>query len=675
MPPPFATFKYKTVEPPKSPGDVPRYLKELLGGFFRRFLYLTGIVWDTGHWILFLLIFIALFQGIMPAVGLKITQQIQNALQDAYMENHTVEEFFASAAFMFLVFMFVYRILNSVISHVNNAVMRLAGELVVKNIKLRIMRKASELDLSSFDLPAFYEKLENANREAGNRPLQILSSSFNMLSAIISFVTYIIILLTLPSLWWSIFVVIAVSVPSAIINFKFRKKNFNYMRFRSKSRRQMNYYADIMVNKDMVKEIRMFDLSSTFISRYSTVFDSYFKGIRSLTLRENAWHILSTVIMSVTNCVFFCLIAIQVFSGQLKVGDYSLLTGALTSIAGAVGTFISTSATIYEGSLFIDNLISYMDEKPCLVPTLPEPAHVAHGGHTIEFRNVSFSYPGTDRQVIRNINLYLRPGETVVLVGLNGAGKTTLIKLLTRLYDPTEGVILLDGRDIREYDLKELYRLYGIIFQDFGKYAETVTENIHYGNIHKEVSEEEIRDAAEQADAGDYINRLPKGFETPLMRIFEEDGLELSIGQWQKLANARAFYADSEILILDEPTASLDPLAEQEIFNQFDRLRKEKTTIFVSHRLSSATIATKIVVLEYGAVIEEGTHPELMQKHGRYYELFTTQAKRYVEGDSAAQSSEDHPHSGRMRRRNTGMPQESAPDLTDMPDFQSPPDT
>ena len=233
--------------------------------------------------------------------------------------------------------------------------------------------------------------------------------------------------------------------------------------------------------------------------------------------------------------------------------------------------------------------------------------------------------------VIRVVNLTLREGETAVLVGLNGAGKTTLIKLITRLYDPTEGAIYLDGRDIRDYDLKDLYRMFGIIFQDFGKYAFSVKENIAFGDMSKELSEDDIMLAAKQSNSQAFIEKLPDGYETPLMRYFEDNGMELSIGQWQKLAIARAFYSDSDILILDEPTASLDPMAEQEIFNQFDTLRRDKTTIFVSHRLSSATTASKIIFLEDGTIVEEGTHRELMELGGKYHELFTTQAKRYIE--------------------------------------------
>ena len=215
--------------------------------------------------------------------------------------------------------------------------------------------------------------------------------------------------------------------------------------------------------------------------------------------------------------------------------------------------------------------------------------------------------------------------------GFLGAGKTTLIKLLTRLYDPTSGEILLDGKNIKSYDVAELYKIFGIIFQDFGKYAMSVSENIALGQIDKGVIEKDIELAAKQADAEKFINALPDGYNTPLMRWFEDNGIELSIGQWQKLSIARAFYSDSDILILDEPTASLDPMAEQQIFNQFDELKKDKTSIFVSHRLSSATIADKIVVLEKGAVVEIGNHHELIKKDGHYRKMFETQAKRYKE--------------------------------------------
>ncbi len=625
-------YNFDRVTPPRNIRDVGRYLKELLGGFFGRFAYIVSLVWQTGHWILFLLTFVAVFKGVTPVIGALISKSVLNELHSVIQTGALpASEFWSSPVFYLLIFLFVYRILLQIINHISNSLNRIAGEKVVKQVKMQIMEKSKNLDVASFDQPAFYEKMENANREAGSRPLNVLSQTFGIVSTVIEFVSYLVILLAAPGLAWATLVILAISIPSAVVNFIYRRKNFQYMRHRSKERRQMSYYSDLLVNKDLVKEVRMFDLGDTFIKRYLDVFTQYYKGLRRLILSESAWHILIGILSGVTNLYFYILIARQVFTGNILIGDYTLYTGAIASVATCVGTLISTSATIYEGTLFIDNLIAFMNEKQTVVPRISPAAEVSRNtGHTIEFINVSFRYPGTHHDVLHNINLKINAGETMVLVGLNGAGKTTLIKLLTRLYDPTQGQILLDGRDLQDYNVKSLYQIFGIIFQDFGKYAVSVEENIRFGDIHKEAGMDEVEYAAKQSTAYEYIKTMPEGYQTPLMRIFEQNGTELSIGQWQKLAIARAFYADSDIMILDEPTASLDPMAEQEIFNQFDQLRADKTTIFVSHRLSSATIADQIVVLENGQVVENGNHQELMAHGGKYYELFSTQAKRYI---------------------------------------------
>ena len=627
---------------PKSVKEVPGYLTELTGGFFKRLFYIIKLVWQTGRWIPFLLSFVALFRGVSPVIGSIISKDILNMLQDVIKEGFLPEsEFWSSGLLYLLILLFVYRLLILIVNNISRALNRIAGEKVVKEVKTQIIHKSKEIDLSSFDNPVFYEKMENANREAGNRPLFILTESFNMISSIIELISFLIVLLSAPGLSWITFVVFVVSIPSAVVNFVYRRKNFKYMRFSSKERRQMNYFSGILVDKDLVKEIRLYHLADTFIDRFLTAFQTYYKGLRKLILTESGWHMVFSLITGAVNLIFYIIIAKQVFTGQIQIGDYTLYTGAIASVANCISTLISTTGTIYEGTLFIDNLIAFMEEKQQIVPQIQPPETVSHGAaHTIEFVNVSFRYPGTQRDVLKNISFTIQPGETLALVGLNGAGKTTLIKLLTRLYDPSEGQILLDGKDLKSYDLESLYQTFGIIFQDFGKYALSVKDNIRLGNIRKEPSMEDIEYASRQSTASDYISKLPDSYETPLMRIFETTGLELSIGQWQKLAIARAFYADSDILILDEPTASLDPMAEQEIFNQFDRLRSNKTTVFVSHRLSSATVADQIIVIENGCLIEKGNHAELMAKQGKYHTLFTTQSKRYL---SEQESQEPRP--------------------------------
>ena len=627
-------YQHKKTPPPVGLTDVPRYLRDILGGFFGRFGYIVTLVWRTGKWILFLLSFVALFRGVSPVIGALISKGVLNGLQRVVTDG-AAGDFFRSDVFYLLIWMFAYRIIVQVINEVTRALNRIAGELVVRQVKTQMMEKAKSLDLASFDDAAFYERMENATREASMRPMQILSETFGIVSTVIEFVSYLLILLAVPGLWWATLIIIAVSIPSAIINFIYRRKNWNYMRRRSKDRRQMDYYSGLLTNKDMVKEIRLFDLADVFIGRYMDVFRNYFRGLRKLILSESGWHVAIGMVSGVTNLIFYVLIARQVFTGDIMLGDYTLYTGAIASVANCVSMLISSSGTIYEGTLFIDNLITFMEEPVTIAPAaaLTAPRKVQKGaGHTIVFDHVSFRYPKMDRDVISDVTFTINPGETLALVGLNGAGKTTLIKLLTRLYDPTAGRILLDGYDLREYDLSDLYGSFGIIFQDFGKYAVSVEENIRFGDINRR--DGDPIEAARQASASDYIERLPDGYDTHLMRIFEPTGAELSVGQWQKLAVARAFYADSEILVLDEPTASLDAIAEQEIFSQFDRLRGEgqaqKTTIFVSHRLSSATIASQVIVLENGMLIERGTHKELMALGGKYAELFNTQAQRYL---------------------------------------------
>lgn len=625
MPPPMRRNNDNLKPPkPKNIKELPTYLIKLIGGFFFRLFYIFTLVWETRKWIFLAMFSIAIIRGFLPIASAYITAELINNLVKAYQG--TVG--FDSIIF-WLLLQFAYLFINKIMGFVDTIVSRVAGELVTNHIKVKILNKAKEVDIGRFDIPEFYEKLENANREASMRPIQILNATFTLITHLITIIGFVVVLWVIGP--WIPLVLTLMGIPTAIVNFTFRQKNVNYMRFRSKDRRQMEYYSGLMTNKDLVKEVRLFNLSDTFIKRFTEVFKRYFAGLKKLIIKENIWNISITLVTTVINCLLFLFVAYKVAKREIEIGDYTMYTGALNSISAGVSTVITSTATIFEGTLFIENMIRFMKDKKNIIPTIDEPRiPERHVGHRIEFKNVSFKYPGTEKFVLKNINLELNPGDTAVLVGLNGAGKTTLIKLLTRLYDPTEGIITLDGHDIREYDTKKLYDIFGIIFQDFGKYAVTVKENIAFGQIDKTITDENIKEAAKQSDSLNFIEKLPNEFETPLMRYFEESGIELSIGQWQKLSVARAFYADSDILILDEPTASLDAIAEQEIFNQFDYLRKDKLTLFVSHRLSSATTATKIIVLMNGEIVEQGNHAELMELKGHYHKLFSTQAKRYI---------------------------------------------
>lgn len=651
-------LREKMKEPkPKRLSEVPGYIGRVVRGTTYRLIYIFKLVWEAKKLLLFLNIFMMLYNGVMPLVGTLISANLIGKIVQSFSSETDL--------LLPLMLQFGYIFVNSLVNSINGIITKISGEVVTNHIKVKIMTKAKDVDVASFDMPDFYERLENANREAGMRPVSIMSNTFDMVSKLISMISYLVVLFGLLTrldpiayLFFALFV--SISFVNAAVGFYFRRRNFMYMRHRSKDRRQLNYYSDIMVDKDTVKEIRLFGLSDLFIGRYNTIFKQYFKGIKGLIWQEGAWNIALSLATAVLNAILFYMIATNV----TQIDDYTVYTGALNSVSSCVASLISVVTSIYEGSLFIDNMILFMNEKKHIVSSLEAPIEPArHCGHTIEFKNVSFSYPGSERMVLKNIDLTINAGDTVVLVGLNGAGKTTLIKLLTRLYDPTDGEILLDGRNIKEYDVEKLYGIYGIIFQDFGKYAVSVSDNIAFGGIKRGFDESDIRYAASQSGADKFIEKLPEGYATPLMRYFESGGIELSIGQWQKLSIARAFYSDSDILILDEPTASLDPMAEQEIFNQFDSLRRDKTTIFVSHRLSSATTANKIVVLKNGEIVEQGDHRALMASRGEYYTLFSTQAKRYISSEGERVREENFENKSELPPHGNPMPPHGRPPM------------
>ncbi len=622
------------IKKPEKLREIPSYLLKRVKGFASRLFYIISLVFESSPAVLFLMAFFCVFDGFLPVVGAYISKYLLDGIAlliGTGADNATFQQIFETLrpVLWLLVLQFIYLIVKKISERINASVVTVASELVVNHIKLKIANKAKDVDISSFDRVEFYEKLENANREAGMRPIGILSATFNVISAVISAVSFIVVLSTLSPLAPIIIMVLA--MPSAFVNYHFRRKNFFYMRARSKERRQMNYFSGLMVDKDKVKEIRILGLGDTIIGKYKQAFSEYYRGLKKIILREGALRVAVSILSTLASCAVFAYVAYDVVFNNGLIGDYSLYTGALTSLNGYVTTIVAATGTIYEGTLFIDNMMSYMKEEKRIVATANPPASVTRGApHTLELRNVSFSYPGTETKVLENVSFSVSSGDSVVLVGLNGAGKTTLIKLITRLYDVTEGEILLDGRNIKEYDPESYYDMFGIIFQDFGRYAVSAAENIEFGDVKAVHERDRLIDSARAADADGFLSELNRGYDTSLTRMFEEDGAELSGGQWQKLSVARAFYKSSDILIMDEPTAALDALAEQAIFEQFTRLSEGKISIFVSHRLSSATSADKIVVLSNGAVSEMGSHSELMQKRGDYYLLFSTQARRYT---------------------------------------------
>ncbi len=589
--------------------------------------YILTLVWETSKALLLGMITICILEGILPLMNAYIAGNLVDKLIEALGAGSWDA---LKNVLAVLVLQFVYLILSRSATLIKSTLTSLAGEMVTNHIKIKISKKTEDVDLADFDLPEFYEKLENANREASSRPITILNSTLTLISNAISTLSFVAALAVLHPLIPVVLIVLA--LPSAIVNFAYRKITFKYVKDHTTERRRMYYFTSTLTNRNFTKEIKLLGLHDIFIEKYKNLFTVYFNGLKKIQIRECILHITIHALSTLFNCLFLLFIAYKVCFEGMAVGDYTIYSTALTSVISGVAAIVSNSSKVYEGTLFIDNMIEFMNVKSEIVPAV-SPALIPQKDieHTIEFKNVSFVYPGTQKTVIDNLNLTLKGGKSYALVGLNGAGKTTLIKLMTRLYDPTEGEILLDGQNIKNYDVKELYAIYGIVFQDFSKYAVTAKENITFGDIYREYDEQRLEYAAKQSSSYEFLSKLPDGYDTPLIRFFDNNATDLSIGQWQKISIARAFYKDAEILILDEPTASLDPIAETEIFKQFDTLRSGKTTLFVSHRLSSATAADEIIVMQNGRILEQGNHKELMQKQGAYFNLFTLQAEKYLE--------------------------------------------
>ncbi len=622
------------IEKPKRLRDYPRYFWKKISGFFSRLIYIFDLVWQSCPMMLFLMLLFCLLDGVLPVVGAYISSELINEIALLIGKNtdgtlSSVVSEALSPLFLLFAVNLLYLFVKRIISKLTTMVTGISGELVINHIKLMIMTKAESSDMRSFDDPVFFEKIDNATREANMRPISILNATFRLFSSLISAASFVVVLAALSP--FAPIVILIAAVPGAIVNLLYRNRNFRYVRRHSRDRVEMQYYSSLMTNKDRAGEVKLLGLGETFKEKYKAAFARYYKGLKKLIVNEGVTQVLVGFISTLVHSLIVVYIAYTVIYGGGRIGDYSLYSGALTSITTYVTTLLTATVTIYEGTLFINNMIEFMEEEATVVPTVPEPRIPKRGDHTIELRNVSFRYPGTERLVLHSVNLTFKTGESAVLVGLNGAGKSTLIKLITRLYDPTEGEILLDGYNIKEYDVKALHSLYGMIFQDFGRYADTVSENIRFGDPEGGHTDADIRVAASRGGAAAFIDALPSGYDTPLTRMFSEDGVELSGGQWQKLSVARAFYKSSDILILDEPTASLDPIAEGEVFERFSELAKDKLAVFVSHKLSSAVDAGKIVVIDGGEIAEEGSHRELMEKRGKYYELFSTQARRYAD--------------------------------------------
>ena len=492
-------------------------------------------------------------------------------------------------------------------------------------VNVLILEKALTLSMSQFEDASFYDKLTRARREASSRPLSLVNRTFALAQNAVSLTSYAVLLVQFSV--WAVVILVVAGLPAFLAETKFSGDAFRLFRWRSPDSRMQMYLETVLAREDHAKEVKLFRLGPLLLSRYRGIFDRLFGEDRALTIRRETWGLILGTIGIVAFYATYGWIAVATVSGQITLGEMTMYLLVFRQGQSAVAASLSAISGMYEDNLYLSNLYEYLDQPaPVATGTRTEGADPADG---IRIENLSFTYPGADAPALENIDLAVRPGESLALVGENGAGKTTLIKLLTGLYAPDAGRILLDGSPLAEWDEAALLARFGVIFQDFTRYQLPVGENIGAGDVSAFNDEARWREAAAQGMAAPFIERMPAGYETQLGRWFA-DGQELSVGQWQKMALARAFMRQrADILILDEPTAAMDAAAEAELFEHFRKLTRDKVTILISHRFSTVRRADRIAVIDGGRITEYGTHETLMAEGGRYATLFTLQAEGY----------------------------------------------
>ncbi len=526
----------------------------------------------------------------------------------------------------YLALEFALLLISSVTSQVRTLSNRVLQSQLTNHINGLMIRKAISLDLRFFEDPIFYDMLQNARRQADTSALNIVNSMLQMVQQVITLASLVVLLLRFSP--WLAVIVFVSAIPAFLSQSQYAERAFRAVSRRAPESRLLNYLEMLLTGNETVKEVKLFGLGEPLLKRYQELFTRFYLEDLAIAQRRTlaglGWGLLSNLAYYGS----YAWIVLRTVAGRITLGDMTMFLGIFRQSQSSIRSLLDSLNGLYESNLYLDNLVDYLKLEPLLVSPangLAAPAPIRQG---IEFRHVSFSYPGSDAVVLRDINLHIHPHERIALVGLNGAGKTTLIKLLTRLYDPTEGQILLDGVDLREYDLASLHQRFGVIFQDFVRYQFTVRENIGFGQIDALDDLARIKDAADRGGASPIIEKLPQGYETMLGRRWEK-GQELSGGQWQKIALARAFMRKAEVLVLDEPTSALDAEAEYEVFRRFGELMEGRIAVLISHRFSTVRMADRIAVLSAGKILELGSHAELIQLDGAYARLFNLQAEGY----------------------------------------------
>ncbi|PMR78366.1 ABC transporter permease [Halomonas urumqiensis] len=588
-----------------------------------------ALVWQTSRALTLGLAACTLVAGVLPAVAAWIGQLIVDAVVDAmaYHQQPGAELTLAST----------WPVLRYVLAEAGviaaialaqrglSAQQSLLRALLGQKVNVMILEKAGSLSLGQFEDSEFYDKLTRARREASTRPLGLVNKTFSLAQNAISLVSFGVLLVQFSP--WAILILAIGALPVFVSEAKFSGDAFRLFRWRSPQTRMQMYLETVLAREDSIKEVKLFGLEGLLLERYRRIFQTLYGEDRRLTIRRETWGFLLGMLGTLAFYGAYAWVVVETIAGALTLGEMTMYLMVFKQGQSALSASLTSISGMYEDNLYLSNLYEYLEQ-----PVAKDAGKLTQGTHPgdgIRFEGVSFRYPGAETIALEDISLHLAPGKSLALVGANGSGKTTLIKLMTRLYEPSAGRILLDGSDLREWDIGVLRRRIGVIFQDFVRYQLKVGENLGAGDVAAFDDESRWQDAARRGLADDFISDMPAGYHTQLGRWFK-GGQELSGGQWQKIALARAYMRQSaDILVLDEPTAAMDAAAEAAVFADFRQHSHDKMTILISHRFSTVRAADHILVIDGGRILEQGDHASLMAANGRYARLFRLQAKGY----------------------------------------------
>ena len=588
---------------------------------FRYGLKALGLVWQTSAVLTLAIALFTLIGGLLPAaiayVGKLIVDSVVLASRSGLLSDRNLAlSYVGIEAVLIMVLAAAQKGLN-----VSQSLLRV---LLGQRVNVLILEKALTLELAHFEDSEFYDKMTQARSQASSRPLSLISRIFGLGQSALTLLTFSGLLLNFSI--WAVIVLVLAAIPSFIAETRFSEHAFRLFRWRSPETRQQHYLETLLAREDYAKEVQLYQLGEMLLKRYRNIFNRLYDEDRNLTIQKGFWGYLLGLLSTGAFYAAYAWIVMEAIAGKISLGEMTMYLVVFRQGQSTFAAALTSIGGMYEDNLYLANLYEFL-EQPIPKSEGKITKGIEHDG--IRFENVSFCYPESQEPVLKNISLHLQHGEKLAIVGENGSGKTTLIKLLTRLYIPSSGRILLDGVDLNDWDIDVLRKRIGVIFQNFVQYQFTVGENVGVGDVDRLNDDQEWEIASEKGMAKPFINNMPKKFGTQLGRWFK-GGQELSGGQWQKIALSRAFMrSQADILVLDEPTAAMDAEAEMNIFNHFRALTKNQMVVLISHRFSTVRMADKIIVMADGSITEEGSHEQLLAADGRYAHLFSLQAAGY----------------------------------------------